>query len=113
MAFEIKKNDLRPYWRVTLTQTDPNNPANQIPVNLTGATSVSFMMKPALGALKVNKAVMTIVDAANGIVEYHWATGDTDTSGTFQGEVEVLWGTAPQSFPSNGYFAITINDDLG
>lgn len=104
-AFPLKRNDRRPRWRVDLT-------ANGTAVDLTTATSVSFTMATSAGTTKVNKAAMTIINAATGTVEYAWASGDTDTSGAYNAEVEVMWGTEPQTFPSTGYFAITITDDL-
>lgn len=107
MAFEIKRNDRRPHWRVQLT-------ANALPVDLTGAAAARFTMKTG-STVKVNKAAMTFIDRVNGIVDYAWGTTDTDTTGTYNVEVEVDWGGAPaelQSFPSTGYFTITINDDL-
>lgn len=107
MAYEIKRNDLRPYWRVQLTQ-------NGNPADITGAVAARFTMKVGTtGTAKISKAAMTIVDAATGVVEYHWTGTDTDTSGTYNAEVEVDWGGgALQTFPSKGYFTITINDDL-
>lgn len=107
MAFEIKRNDRRPYWRVGLT-------ANGAPANLTGATAAAFTMTDSSGgAPVVDKADMTIIDAATGVVEYAWAAGDTAVSGDYNIEVEVDWGGGEtQSFPSDGYFTITINDDL-
>ncbi len=106
MAFEIKKNDRRPRWRVQLT-------ANGAPVNLTGASSTKFTMKQGASSPKVNKGTMTVVDAATGVVEYPWAVGDTTVSGDFNVEVEVDWGGGEtQTFPSVGYFTITIEDDL-
>jgi hypothetical protein len=105
MAYEIKRNDRRPRWRVQLL-------ANGLPVDLTAASAARFIMKTG-ATLKVNRATMTFIDRTNGIVEYPWATGDTDTSGTYTAEVEVDWGgTEYQTFPSSGYFAITISDDL-
>jgi hypothetical protein len=107
MAFEIKQNDRRPRWRVQLT-------ANGAPVNITGATGAVFtMMAGTSGTPKVNKAAMTIIDAPTGVVEYAWASGDTSTTGEFNVEVEVNWGGGEtQTFPSVGYFTITIEDDL-
>lgn len=104
-AFPLKRNDRRPRWRVDLT-------ANGVAVDITAATSVTFTMSSSTGTVKVNKGAMTIINATSGTVEYAWAAGDTDTSGAFNAEVEVMWGTEPQSFPSTGYFAITITDDL-
>lgn len=106
MAFEIKAHDRRPHYRVQLT-------ANGAPIDLTGASSVSFQMYTSAGTVKVAKTAATIVDGPTGVVEYAWAAGDTDTPGTYNAEFEVLWGTEPQTFPSSGYFTITINADLG
>lgn len=104
MAYEIKRNDRRPYWRVQLT-------ANGVPVDLTGASAVRFTMKSGT-TIKVNKQPMTVITAASGIAEYRWGPTDTDAAGTFNAEVEVDWGGELQSFPSTGYFTITINLDL-
>ena len=105
MAFEIKRNDLRPHWRVQLTE-------NGDPADISGAAGAAFTMKVG-GTTKVNKEPMTIIDAPTGVVEYVWQTGDTDTSNTYNVEVEVDWGAStPQTFPSKGYFTIEITDDL-
>jgi hypothetical protein len=111
MAFEIKRNDRRPRWRVQLVAGDPDAP---LPVDLTAAVAVRFTMKSG-STLKVNKQPMTIVDALTGLVEYPWDDGDTDTSGDYNVEVEVDWGGTPaeyQTFPSVGYFTVSITDDL-
>ena len=56
---------------------------------------------------------MTVIDPLTGVVEYAWAEGDTDEAGDFLVEVEVDWGGGEfQSFPSKGYFSVTIEDDL-
>lgn len=107
MAFEIKRNDLRPRFRVQLTQ-------NGTPADITGAAAVRFIMK-ATSTLKVNRQAMTVIDAPTGVVEYAWHANDTDTTGEYNAEVEVDWGGTPteyQTFPSKGYFAISISDDL-
>lgn len=99
MAFEIKRNDRRPYFRVQLTQ-------NNDPADLTTAIAGS--------TVKLNRLAMTFVDRPTGIVQYAWAAGDTDTSGDYNIEVEVDRGGAEyETFPSTGYFTIKINDDLG
>jgi len=107
MAFEIKRNDLRPHFRVQLTE-------NGQPADLTGAVAARFIMK-ATSTLKVNRQVMDFIDMNAGIVEYAWAANDTDTTGEYNAEVEIDWGGSPteyQTFPSKGYFAISISDDL-
>lgn len=106
MAYEIKRNDRRPYWRVQLTQ-------NGAPADITGNAGVTFTMKTG-STIKVNKATMVVIDPVLGIVEYRWSNAsDTDTSGTYNAEVEVDWGGGvTQTFPSKGYFAVEITDDL-
>lgn len=71
-----------------------------------------FTMSQA-NTVKVDRAAMDVIDEPNGIVEYVWALGDTDTAGTYQAEVEVEWpGGEPQTFPSRDYFSITVYADL-
>ena len=88
--------------------------ANGQPANLTGNAGVKFTMAATPTALpKVNKGAMTVIDPLTGVVEYAWAEGDTDEAGDFLVEVEVDWGGGEfQSFPSKGYFSVTIEDDL-
>lgn len=113
MAYQIKRGDRRPYFRVQLLQTSPTDSRVLVPVSLVGATGVKFMMKTGTGqTLKVNSPGF-IVDAINGIVEYRWGATDTDTSGTYNVEAEVDWAGEKQTFPSVGYFSVTISDDLG
>lgn len=114
MAYQIKRNDRRPYFRVQLKQTDPlSSTGALIPADITGAVGVKFLMKGTAGALKVNTAGF-IISPATGVVEYRWGATDTDTSGSFNMEVEIDWGGGEkQTFPSSGYFAVTIVDDLG
>jgi hypothetical protein len=58
---------------------------------------------------------MAFIDRSNGVVEYAWGITDTTASGAYTAEVEIDWGGSPaeyQTFPSTGYFTITITDDL-
>ena len=84
MAFRIKTNDTSPELAVTLED------ANGVLVNITGATA-RFHMK-AVGAtqLKVD-APMTVTDASGGTLQYSWVAADTDTAGTYYGEIEVTY----------------------
>lgn len=106
MAFRIKTNDTGPVLSVTLTDANGNG------IGLAGA-SARFHMK-AFGAtsLKIDQPA-TITDDVNGVVKYDWVVGDTDTAGTYYGEIEVLYGDATvETFPNNGYFTIIIKEDL-
>ena len=107
MAFRIKTNDTSPKLAVTLED------ANSNPINITGANGVRFHMK-AFGAtsLKVD-APMTVTSASGGIVQYPWVGADTNTAGTYYGEVEVTYAdNTIETFPNNGYFTIIIKEDL-
>jgi len=106
MAFRIKTNDTGPVLSVTLTDANGNG------IGLAGA-SARFHMK-AFGAtsLKID-APATIIDDVNGVVKYDWLAGDTDTAGTYYGEIEVTYAdTTVETFPNNGYFTIIIKEDL-
>ena len=107
MAFRIKTNDTSPKLAVTLED------ANSNAINVTGANGVRFHMK-AFGAtaLKVD-APMTVTNASGGIVQYSWVGADTDTAGTYYGEVEVTYAdNTVETFPNNGYFTIIVKEDL-
>jgi hypothetical protein len=112
-VFEMKRGDRRPYYRVQLLVTDPLDPDGpMIPMDLTDATSVRFLMKTSVGSLVVDD-LGTFIDRVNGIVQYAWGAGDTDVSNpNYQMEVEVDWGGEKQTFPSVGYYQVSITDDL-
>jgi len=106
MAFRIKTNDTSPKLAVTLEDALGNA------IGLAGC-SARFHMK-AFGAstLKIDQPV-AITDTTNGIVEYSWVVSDTDTAGTYYGEIEVTYGDATvETFPNNDYFTIIIKEDL-
>ncbi len=108
--FIIKQHDLEPPLRVTLLDGTEA-------VDLSAVSEVRFLMKSRSTGLKVDD-VMTVEDQSNpdnwGKVSYTWQSGDTDTVGTFTGEIQVMWiGSRPQTFPANKYFTIDIQKDLG
>jgi hypothetical protein len=107
--FDIKRNDTRPFLRVALGYDDGTD------ANLSIASAVKFLMKDCKsGRLKVSAGVATVVDAANGVVEYQWVTGDTDTAGRFDIEWEVTWADGRiQTFPGEGYGVVNVTADLG
>jgi hypothetical protein len=122
LAFEIKQNDLRPLFVVSLAD-NIGEPDEEV-VNLTTAGTVVFNMRSSGGAVKVSRGTCSITDAANGEVTYAWGTADTNTAGAYEAEVEVLWNDAkPETFPggpsggdegttNTSYWAITITDDV-
>lgn len=106
MAFKIKTNDTSP--KLTVDLSDASGAA----VNLLGSTARFHMKKYGDTSLKID-ASADITNAAGGRVEYSWASGDTDTAGTYYGEIEVTYGDLTvETFPNNGYFTIIIQEDL-
>ncbi len=102
----IKQGDLEPPLEIQLT-------SGADPVNLTGAARVRFIMSSKAGT-KVD-ADMVVADQSTrpGVVRYIWQLGDTDTIGSFNAEVQVVWpADRPQTFPSYQYFVIDVTRDL-
>jgi hypothetical protein len=101
MAFTVKQNDTSPSIQVALKDAD----STAIP--LEGATA-RFIMKLVGGVTKVD-AAMNIVDAVNGIIQYDWATGDTDTVGVYYLEFRVTYVDGSiESFPNSGNKALNV-----
>lgn len=107
-TFRIKANDRRPYLQIAFVD------ANGDAVNLTGALAVRFHMKPVDSAtLKIDGGSATVTDATNGLAEYRWTVGDTDTAGLFHGEFEIEWTSGVyETHPVDTYLAIKITSDL-
>ena len=73
----------------TLDENDSNTWA---PIDLTGAT-VRLRMRE-IGSTTVKSVLtMAISNALNGVVTTNFPTGTLDTSGTFEGEVEITYPT--------------------
>jgi len=106
MAFRIKTNDTSPKLGLTLTSSSGSA------VSLSGASVRFHMKKYGASTLKVDSAA-TITNASSGVIEYAWQSEDTDTAGSYYGEVEVTYGDGTvETFPNNGYFTIIIQEDL-
>ena len=87
---------------------DPNGAV----VPLAGAT-VRFAMGVQPGAPLI-AAAATVIDAANGIVEYQWVAGDTATAGTFLGEFEVTFADSNiETFPNDTNIQIIVKAEMG
>lgn len=104
----MKANDRLPLFRVVLKRGGGV-------LDLTNASGVDFIMRLAVGndlAVKINKPAV-IADAVNGVVQYEWAVGDTDTPGAFAAEWEVTWNDGKtETFPTKAYNSVEITADL-
>lgn len=111
--FEIKRDATLPFYRIQLKSTNPTTGVLEVH-DLTNATSILFYMRKTLAdPIKVSGGTMSIVGLpTNGVVEYPWVDGDTDTSGRFLVEIKVFVGTRHMKFPSRGWFQVEITDDL-
>jgi len=106
MAFRIKTNDTSPKLAVTLEDALGNA------IGLAGCSARFHMKAFGASSLKID-AVATITDDTAGKVEYAWTGTDTDTAGTYYGEIEVTYADATvETFPNSGYFTIIIKEDL-
>ena len=108
----MKQHDTAPSYVVDLA--DNYGLANEAPIDLTTATSVTFLMRQTgtPGTPKVSSA-MTVISAANGRVQHDWVATDTDTPGDFEVEFEIAWddGTI-ETIPNDSYLTVTVVDDL-
>lgn len=108
-VMNMKQYDLYPTFRAQLTDIDGNV------VDLTHATEARLLVKNRTVGLKVNGVMDVLTQSGDtlGVVEYAWQAGDTDTLGSFQVEVQVMFpGNLPQTFPGKGYNKLNINRDL-
>lgn len=85
-----------------------------IPVSLAGATLPRFLMVNATsGAVKVDAAA-SIESGSAGVIAYNWSSQDTDESGTFSAEFEViLSGGKKLTLPTEGVIVVRIFPDIG
>lgn len=104
MTIQLKRNDTKDTISYVMTY------ANGTVVNLTGA-SVRFLM--GKGNTLVTSAAATIVNAANGQVEYTLTEQDTVLDGVFNAEFEVTFSdNKVKTFPSNGYIKVHIQANI-
>lgn len=106
--FTIKQGDLEPPLAVVLRDGEGN------PVDLSLALAVRVIIERRNETLVDGPAVIADQTGNPGLVSRPWQTGETNTSGTYQAEFEVMWpGNRPQTFPTKGYVQIVIGKDLG
>ena len=104
MTIKLVQNDTRPPLQFSISRSGKA-------VDLTGATVKFYMKDSTSGAVKINGVGCLSTDPAKGKVQYNWAAGDTNTVGSYLGEVEVTFpdGTIQTGFKQ---IAIVIRDDI-
>lgn len=107
MDYGIKQGDTLPVLLATLK--DGAGSAVDVSSN-TGLTFRMRAINPAapVTTYKVNKAAVLNTDGHDGKVKVALTASETDTPGDYQGEFVVAFGADQQTFPSNGYIAITV-----
>ena len=101
----LKRGDTRHAIRAILKDSSGS------PVDLTDCT-VSFHMAP-LGQPAVVSREVDIHDALAGEVWVVFAPGETDISGVYRAEFQVVYGDGRrETFPNDGYINIQILSDL-
>lgn len=102
----IKRGDTRNCIKAVLKD------ARGAPVDLTDC-SVGFHMAPLNRSAIISRAVH-IQDAAAGEVWVVWVPGETDSTGIYRAEFEVVYQDGrKETFPNKGYISLLIQDDLG
>ena len=102
----MKQYDLEPTFEVQLLD-------GVVAVDLSNAVTATFIMRNRKGAKVVAPMVVADQSQYPGVVSYAWRPGDTNTSGTFSAEVEILWPSGrPQTYPGKQYMRIDIQRDL-
>lgn len=111
--FKIKNGDTRPTYVVALK--DKFGEPGEEALDLSEVKKV-FIIVRAKGqtGTKLFRKEAEIKDAPNGVVEYVWASGDTEqVPGIFNAEFELEYEDGGiETVPNDGYFEFTITDDL-
>jgi len=106
VPFTMKQNDTSPVVHATLQDGEG------VAVDLTGSTVMFHMINAADGTVKIDGPTV-ITEPTNGIVWYHWLTGDTDTPGTFYVEFEVTYPSGSiETFPNNKDLTVIVKPEL-
>jgi hypothetical protein len=102
--YAVSQADTLPPYTATLTY-------NNAPVNLTTATSVTFIMANYFSGV-VATGTATIVSASTGQVSYSWGSSDLATPGVYSIQWEVTFPTGNATYPAHGYNYLTVLNNL-
>ena len=106
-TFYIKEENLNPVLETVLKNPDDTA------FDLSASTSVTFRMKRMGKNSYTVNAAATITDAANGVVEYQFADGETDVFGFYLVEWVVDAGlSTEETFKNFNYDGVYIERKL-
>ncbi|MDD2928163.1 MAG: hypothetical protein PHE30_04865 [Candidatus Omnitrophica bacterium] len=112
--FRIKKDDTFPPLKIQIKEKDYLG--SETGINLSALTSVTFSMVGSCDENKIYNENATIVCREDGVVQYDWSVGDTDTADTFYGEFKFYFSgySKPTQFsvPSFNGIKIDVFDNL-
>jgi len=109
--FIIKRNDTLPALQICLI--DRGCLGGKQPYSLSGVTGVTFTMANDCGDYKIFAKEAQIVSYSAGTIQYNWDASDTNESGKFLGEFQLLYSDGNKlSIPQNGQINIEIPKDI-
>ena len=85
---KLVQNDTKPVVQVTLTDT-----VTGLPIDLSNPSDTVKLYFKALGQdeLKTTITGNKPNGGSDGVISFPWATGDLDTAGEFEGEIEITY----------------------
>jgi hypothetical protein len=108
MAFTIKQGDTAPALRVTLQRSNGN------PVDLSTVDSVEFSLEDGDNEQIIQddlSGAVSIINASEGLLQYSWEPGDTDTIGQKRAEFTLEFQSGEiETFPNSGFIIISIQE---
>ena len=109
--FIIKRNDTLPALQICLI--DRGCLGGKESYDLTGVTGVTFTMANNCGDYKIFAKSAQTVSYSAGTIQYNWDPEDTNESGSFKGEFQLLYSDGNKlSVPQNGQIDILIPKDV-
>ena len=101
--FYKKSGDRLPIFEYTCQN------ANGTAYDLTGGSAKLVVRRRATG--KVTEFTMVISNASLGVVQYAWGSGDLNTPGWYDAEVETTVSSKDATFPNSGQLSLLVTDD--
>lgn len=109
--FFIKRNDTLPSLEITVI--DRACLGNKVPFNLSGVTACTFTMTNDSGDMKIMAKNAQIISYSGGSIAYNWDAEDTNQTGIFFGEFQLLFSSGGRmSIPQIGNISVEIGPDV-